>query len=207
MRRLSLLVIASFLLLGPPTAGFLARTAPPACAQDSRWNLDLDRAMDAIGVTPGMVIGEAGAGDGYFTLPMARRVGADGVVIANDISRKSLRTLEERSAKEGLANVQTVVGEQADPLFPRRDLQLVVLVHAFHEFDRPVEWLVNVKKYLRPGASVAIIDRDPARGASSHFWPRERILKHADEAGYDLTSAPDGFSEHLVLVFRVRTGQ
>jgi len=169
------------------------------------WNLDLDRAMDAVGVAPGMVVGEAGAGEGFFTLPMARRVGAEGVIVANDISRKALRELQQRSAREGLKNVQTVVGETADPLFPRHDLQLVVVVHAFHEFDRPVEWLVNLKKYLRPDASLAIIDRDPDRGASSHFWPKDRILRHTEEAGYELTSSFDDFPEHLVLVFRLKS--
>jgi len=201
-RRLSLLAVTSWLLLVPPAGGVAGVTVPAACTQ---WNLDLDRAMDAIGVAPGMVVGEAGAGDGYFTLPMARRIGTEGVVVANDVSRKALRELEQRSAKEGLKNIQTVVGETADPLFPRHDLQLVVVVHAFHEFDRPVEWLVNVKKYLRPGASLAIIDRDPDRGAGSHFWPKDRILRHTDEAGYELTREAEGFPEHLVLVFQLKS--
>jgi ubiquinone/menaquinone biosynthesis C-methylase UbiE len=190
MRRLPLPLVALLLVLAAQT---------PA-----QWNLDIDRAMDAIGVAPGMVVGEAGAGEGYFTLPMARRVGPEGAVVANDISRKALRELEQRGVKEGLTNVQTVVGESADPLFSRRDLQLVVVVHAFHEFDRPVEWLVNLKKYLRPGASLAIIDRDPDRGASSHFWPKDRILRHTDEAGYELARAFEDFPEHLVMVFRIR---
>jgi len=191
MRRLPLPLVALLLVLAAQT---------PA-----QWNLDIDRAMDAIGVAPGMVVGEAGAGEGYFTLPMARRVGPEGAVVANDISRKALRELEQRGAKEGLTNVQTVVGESADPLFSRRDLQLVVVVHAFHEFDRPVEWLVNLKKYLRPGASLAIIDRDPDRGASSHFWPKDRILRHTDEAGYELAREAGDFPEHLVLVFRLKS--
>ncbi len=198
-RRPAPLVVWLLLLTSSLPGVVLSTPAPQS------WNLDLDRAMDAIGVAPGMVVGEAGAGDGYFTLPMARRVGTEGVVVANDISRKSLRTLEQRSKEQGLSNIQTVVGESADPLFPRRDLQLVVLVHAFHEFDRPVEWLVNLKKYLRPGASLAIIDRDPDRGASSHFWPKDRILRHANEAGYELSREADDFPEHLVLVFRLRT--
>jgi hypothetical protein len=84
--------------------------------------------MDAIGVAPGMVIGEAGAGDGYFTLPVARRVGPTGIVYANDISTRALRELEQRGTREGLANVRTVVGGVDDPLFPQRDLQLVVVV-------------------------------------------------------------------------------
>jgi len=82
--------------------------------------LDVEAAMDAIGLQPGMVVGEAGAGDGYFTLPMAKRVGKAGAVYANDISRRALSSLEARARDDGLANVRTVVGEVDDPLFPGR---------------------------------------------------------------------------------------
>jgi ubiquinone/menaquinone biosynthesis C-methylase UbiE len=169
-----------------------------------QWNLDIERAMDAIGLTIGMVVGEAGAGDGYFTFPMARRVGTTGIVLANDISKRALEALDRRRVSEHVANIQTVEGSVDDPLFPRRDLQVVVVVHAFHDFSSPVEWLVNLKKYLRPGASLVVIDRDPAQGAESHFWPKERIVGHAREAGYALTKAVDDISAHLILVFKVQ---
>ena len=66
-----------------------------------------------------------------------------------------------------------------------------------------MEWLVNAKKYLRPGATLAIIDEDPAQGREAHFWTRERIVGHAREAGYVLVKAVDivSVSAHLVLVF------
>ena len=123
--------------------------------------------MDAAGVAPGMIVGEAGAGDGYFTLPMARRVGPSGAVYANDISKRQLESLAASARRDGVANVHVVEGAVDDPMFPRQDLELVVVVHAFHDFSQPVEWLVNLKKYLRPGGSVAIIDVDPTRAAKT----------------------------------------
>jgi SAM-dependent methyltransferase len=184
----------------------LQPAAAPSFAAEPlpQWDLDIERAMDVVGLAPGMVVGEAGAGDGYFTIPMARRVGPGGAVVANDISGRALRTLQDRSAKAGLTNVTTVVGEVDDPKFPRQDLQMVVIVHAFHDFSRPVEWLNNLKKYLRPGATVAIIDRDPEQGGSSHFWPRDRVIRHAGEAGYEMVKGVFDISDHLILVFRVR---
>ena len=202
MKHVARGVTAALLLLvsiGASAPGTGA-AAPAACQADG-WHLDIDRAMDTIGLTAGMVVGEAGAGDGYFTFPMARRVGASGVVLANDISTRSLSSLDRRRANEQIANIQTVVGAVDDPRFPRHDLQMVVIVHAFHDFSSPVEWLVNAKKYLRPGATLAIIDKDPAQGAEAHFWTRERIVGHAREAGYVLVKAVDIVSAHLVLVF------
>ena len=163
--------------------------------------------MDAIGLAPGMVVGEAGAGEGYFTLPMARRVGPSGAVLANDISARALQQLEQGGAREGLANIRAVLGSVDDPKFPRQDLQLVVVVHAFHDFAHPVEWLINLKKYLRAGARLAVIDLDPTQGGESHFWPRERISGYAEEAGYELVEARFDISDHLILVYRIRPAQ
>jgi len=197
------ILLAALVLIGA-LAGSLA-VVGPGCSELKaalQWRLDVERAMDAVGLASGMVVGESGAGDGYFTIPMSRRVGPTGAVYANDISQRALRSLAQRAAREGLANVQTVVGEVDDPLFPRRDLELVVLVHAFHDFARPVEWLVNLKKYLRPGGTVAIIDRDPAQGTDSHFLPRQRIEQYASDAGYGLARASDDIRGYLILVFR-----
>jgi ubiquinone/menaquinone biosynthesis C-methylase UbiE len=171
------------------------------CAQ---WSLDVGKAMDAIGVAPGMVVGEAGAGDGYFTFPLLDRVGTKGAVYANDINRRALARLSARADRERYSNVHTVVGEVDDPLFPRKDLDMVVVVHALHDFSQPVEWMVNLKKYLRPGGTLAIVDIDPDRSHASHFWSRERILGYAKEAGYEMVKAADDGGEHLFIVLRPR---
>jgi len=202
--RAGLLVAALVALLagGAAASGYAGR-ALSALRADA-WNLDIERAMDAAGVAPGMVVGEAGAGDGYFTLPMARRVGPAGAVYANDISRRALDRLASNATREGLANIQVVVGDVDDPRFPRRDLELVVIVHAFHDFTQPVEWLRNVRKYLKPGAAVAIIDRDPAQGGGHHFWPRDRILGYAEKAGFEPVKVVDDISRYLIVVIKPR---
>jgi SAM-dependent methyltransferase len=192
------------LRVGAAVALLVGAAAAGGPAGAPQWNLDIERAMDAIGLAPGMIVGEAGAGDGYFTLPMARRVGPSGAVVANDIDARSLRSLEQRGTRDGLTNVSTVVGEVADPRFPREDLQMVVVVHALHDFSRPVEWLTNLKKYLRPGATLAVIDRDPEQGAGSHFWPRDKIIRYAHEAGYEMVKGVFDISDHLILVFKVK---
>ena len=61
--------------------------------------------------------------------------------------RRALERLESKARREGLANIQVVAGDVDDPRFPRQDLELVVIVHAFHDFSQPVEWLGNVRTY------------------------------------------------------------
>ena len=92
--------------------------------------------MDAIGVEPGMRVGEAGAGTGYFTFPLARRVGPDGIVFANDISTSSLDVIRDRAADEELGNIKIDVGEVADPLFPEDDLDMIVMVYVLHMLEK-----------------------------------------------------------------------
>jgi ubiquinone/menaquinone biosynthesis C-methylase UbiE len=207
MRRINRTTLAGLalvaLLAGGAAVSGTASRAMSAIQADA-WHLDIERAMDAAGVVPGMVVGEAGAGDGYFTLPMARRVGPSGAVYANDISRRALDRLQADARRERLENIHIVEGEVEDPRFPRRDLQLIVIVHAFHDFSQPVEWLRNARKYLRPGATIAIIDRDPAQGGERHFWPRERILRYAGEAGFAPVNVVDTISRHLIIVIKPR---
>jgi ubiquinone/menaquinone biosynthesis C-methylase UbiE len=195
-------VLVALLVGGVAASGYAGRALSALRALS--WNLDIERAMDVVGVAPGMVVGEAGAGDGYFTLPMARRVGAAGTVYANDISRRALDRLASNAKRDRLDNVHIVEGGPDDPKFPRSDLELIVIVHAFHDFDQPVEWLRNARQYLRPGAAVAIIDCDPSQGAERHFWPRERILGYAESAGFEMTKLVDDISQHLIIVLKPR---
>jgi ubiquinone/menaquinone biosynthesis C-methylase UbiE len=207
MRRLGrngLFIVAFVALLagGAAVSGYGGRAL--LALRGLTWDLDIERAMDVAGIAPGMVVGEAGAGDGYFTLPMARRVGSAGAIYANDISRRALDRLQSEARRERLDNIHIVEGDVDDPRFPRRDLEVIVIVHAFHDFSQPVEWLRNAKGYLRPGATVAIIDRDPSQGGESHFWPRERIVRYAEEAGFEPTRIVDSVSRHLIVVIKPR---
>ncbi len=161
----------------------------PSPAQEG-WRdrlMQPERTMDAIGVRPGMVIGEAGAGEGYFTFHLSRRVGSGGMVYANDIDRKALDAIDSRCRKDGVLNIQTVVGEVVDPLFPVKDLDMIILVYAFHDFARQEEWLQNAKRYLNSGATLVIIDRDPDKygGEYSHFLTRPKLLEIVRRAGYE----------------------
>ncbi len=99
----------------------VSASAVPAAARDDAARdaeLQPERVMDAIGIRPGMVVGEAGAGRGYFTFKLARRVGETGKVYANDIDNDALAHVRERCRDESVRNIETVLGEVADPPFP-----------------------------------------------------------------------------------------
>ena len=201
--RSGLLVLALVtLLVGSAVAtGYAGRAI--SAIRAAAWDLDIDRAMDAVGVAPGMVIGEAGAGDGYFTLPMARRVGASGAVYANDISRRALDRLSANARRERLDNVHVVEGDVGDPRFPRRDLDVIVVFDCLFEFTEQAAWLESARGYLKPGGRIVVVDPDRAKMASPHFLTRQRLAALAESAGLEVVAVDDTFLKtHMIVALR-----
>ncbi len=110
----------------------------PTLFADSRDRIHQpEKVMDLAGVEPGMVIGEVGAGEGYFTFKLSGRVGENGKIYANDIVERVLRSVRRRCERDGITNIETIVGEVDDPLFPEVALDRVFIVNAFHDLARP----------------------------------------------------------------------
>ena len=85
-----------------------------------------DKVMDAASVQAGMVIGEVGAGHGYFTYHLSRRVGNQGKIYANDIVRRKLTYIDDECQKRNISNIETILGEVEDPLFPENKLDMAL---------------------------------------------------------------------------------
>jgi len=115
----------------------------------------------------------------------AQRVGPGGVVFANDISTSGLDVIRERADREGLKNIRMVVGAVEDPLFPAKNLDMVVMVYVLHLLERPIPFLKNLHAYLRPGASLVIIERNTTveRAHSPSFMTNRLILETMNETG------------------------
>ncbi len=117
-----------------------------------------EKVMKAIGVKPGMIIGEVGSGRGRITVYLARETGPAGKVFANDIDEASLAYLKGRCKRLGINNVETIVGEMNDPLFSERSLDMVIMVLVYHMIESPDSLLRKIKYSLKPGAPLIIVD-------------------------------------------------
>ena len=115
-------------------------------------------ALDALQIRPGMVVADVGAGTGYMSLRMARRVGPMGKVYANDLQPEMLRRLRENAAKAGITNIETVEGEVADPKLPHGQMDLVLLVDVYHEFSKPREMLDRIREALKPDGRLVLLE-------------------------------------------------
>jgi ubiquinone/menaquinone biosynthesis C-methylase UbiE len=193
-------VILQVLITALITTWGLAQSANP-----SRDKIEQpDKVMEATGVKPGMVIGEIGAGHGYFTFWLAKGVGESGKVYANDIDASALAAIERRRAAENVANIETILGTVDDPLFPAGSLDMVFIVNAFHDLARPVELLASLRPALKPGATVVVMDRDPARFSDSHghFLSREKVEEIIGRSVFELVRVETFLRDHNLYILR-----
>ena len=166
-----------------------------------------DKVMDVVGVKPGMVIGEVGAGHGYFTFHLSRRVDDSGKIYANDIATRALASIRRKCEGEGITNIETIVGEVEDPLFPDDELDMVFIVNAFHDLAKPVELLNNIVPSLKPGAPVVIIDRDPDKvgGYNRHVLTQEEVLEHIKNSDFDLDRIETFLPQHNIYIINTHS--
>jgi SAM-dependent methyltransferase len=167
--------------------------------------LQINRVMDILGMTPGKTVADIGAGSGWFTVRAASRVTETGSVYAVDINPEATRYVDNRAKKEGLHNVKTILSKSGDPQLPANAIDAVLLLKTYHEVDRPITLLQNLRAALRPGAKLGIIDRNG--NGENHGVARDIVIREATEAGYILLSQYDfvkGDGMDYFLVFAAK---
>jgi predicted methyltransferase len=138
-----------------------------------------EQIMDALAIADGAVVADIGAGAGWFTIRLARRVGPNGTVYAQDVQRLMLEAIRRRVAREGLQNVQTRLGKGSTPNLPTRSLDAVLVVDVYPEVDDRIALLRNLAVALKPGGRVGIVNYKPGQGGPG---PDIRIDSAAVEA-------------------------
>ncbi len=127
--------------------------------EDARDRLGEAEAVIAFaGVTPGMSVADIGAGEGYYTVRLARAVGAKGRVLAQDIVPETRDRLGVRVEREGLDNVTVRLGLPDDPKLPSASFDRIFLVHMYHEVEQPYPFLWHLRAGLKPGGLVVVVD-------------------------------------------------
>jgi predicted methyltransferase len=171
---------------------------------DRDKKLQIDRVMDLLGITTGKNVADIGAGSGWFTVRAARRVGATGAVIAEDINPLAIEYIGKRVEKENLPNVRTVLGGPDDPRLRAGSVDAVLLLKVYHEIAHPVTFMKALKPALRTAAKVGIIDRNGS--GTDHGLNRDVVVKEMGEAGYKLVGTYDftkADKEDYFLIFQI----
>src|SRR5215813_13200082 len=212
-------------LLFVPLILALLYAAVTVTAQDDTKARDAwqqpDRVMDALGIKAGSVVGDIGAGGGYFTFHLAQRVGPNGKVYSEDILEDEVKKIREQAESEKLVQIEGTLGAKDDPKLPAEKLDAVLIVNAYHEMREHDAMLRALFHALKPGGLLAIVDAPAPPGeAREKYYERHRIPEQFvrdDTAhnGFSFVRQEPGFKspergrDYFFLVFKkpeTRTG-
>ena len=179
---------------GTPSPEFPEAHRPIAPIISSRWSSEeardrrneADDVMAMAGIAPGMTVADIGAGEGYYTVRLAKRVGAEGRVLAQDIVPAVRDALAERVVRETLENVSVRLGLPDDPRLPANSFDRVLMVHMYHEIAAPYAFLWRLRPALRPDGRVIVVDAD--RPTQRHGTPPALLQCEFEAVGYRLLS-------------------
>jgi ubiquinone/menaquinone biosynthesis C-methylase UbiE len=162
-----------------------------------------EQVMDLIGVRPGMIIGEVGAGRGRVTVHLAARVGDKGKIYANDIDPAAIAYLKERCRRQGISNVEIITGLVDDARFPPDSLDLVFMAYVFHHVEKPIPLLRSLMPSLKPWGFVAMAEPKPEdTEKSARMLTRERVGQEARDAGFQLDTIIEGRLKDNIFILR-----
>ncbi|WP_419145032.1 class I SAM-dependent methyltransferase [Novosphingobium mangrovi (ex Hu et al. 2023)] len=141
--------------------------------------------MDLARISEGMTVADIGAGDGYYTVRLAQRVGSSGRVLAGDIDPEVIQKLGLRVERERLENVSIKLGTPDDPRLPENSFDRIFLVHMYHEVSEPYAFLWRLRPALREGGKVIVVDVD--RSTGEHGMPPELLFCEFAAVGFRLS--------------------
>lgn len=166
-------------------------------------NLQIDRVVETLKLTPGQQVADIGAGSGLFTRPIARKVGEKGTVYAVDIDPDLLKHIDKTARDEKLSNVRTVLAAEDDPRIPE-PVDLVVIIDTLHHINNQPVYLKNLRRYLRPSARIAVID-------FTEIWPPgheqmkfslEQLEGWMKGAGFARVEKHDFLNNNFFVIYR-----
>jgi predicted methyltransferase len=197
-----------------PPGTYMGRTlATPMSYQGADWLERPDReateqpehVLDVLGVKEGMNVADVGAGSGYFTVRIARRIAPRGHVLATDLQPEMLDLLRTKVAAEKLANVVPVLTTESDAKLPRGELDLVLMVDVYHELPKPAQTLAQVRASLRTGGRIALVEyraEDPEVPIKpEHKTTLVQVRRELEANGFVFVSSDESLPQQRIIVF------
>lgn len=165
--------------------------------------LQVTKVIEALKVKPGERVCDLGAGSGLFTRPLAQKAGAKGVVYAVDIDPELLKHVELTAREQKLTNIKPILASETDPKLPE-PVDLIAIIDTLHHISNQAAYLKGLKKHLKPGGRIAIID-------FSRNWPagHEKMIYTVSDldgwmtaAGFKRVEQHDFLDNNFFVVYR-----
>jgi ubiquinone/menaquinone biosynthesis C-methylase UbiE len=167
---------------------------------------EADKIMDLSGIAGGMTVADIGAGEGYYTIRLGKRVGAKGRVVAEDIVPKVRDDLAQRVLRERLDNVSVKLGTPDNAMLPANSFDRILMIHMYHEIAEPYAFLWHLRPSLRGKGQVIVVDAD--RPTQDHGTPPILLQCEFAALGYKLVEFHEAaFAGGYLAAFEPATPQ
>jgi ubiquinone/menaquinone biosynthesis C-methylase UbiE len=164
-----------------------------------------ERMLDALEIQPGMTVADVGAGAGYQSLRLARRVGPEGTVLATDVQPQMLQMLRANARAAGVANIKPILCTQDDPKLPEGAVDLILLVDVYHEVSEPEAMLRAWRKALKPGGRLVLVEfraEDPEVPIKpEHKMSLDQVKKEVEPQGFAFQTSHEFLPWQHIIVF------
>jgi len=159
-----------------------------------------------LALAPGMTVADIGAGTGYYTWQLAKRVGPGGRVYAVDVQPEMISMLDSQMAKRGVPNVVSVLGSETSVKLPPASVDLAIMVDVYHELAYPAEVLDSIVDALKPGGRVVFVEyraEDPAVAIKAlHKMSEPQVRREATAHGLKWERSIETLPIQHAIVFR-----
>ncbi len=164
-----------------------------------------DRVLDALRIEKGMIVADVGAGVGYFSLRLAKRVGSAGRVLATDVQQEMLELLKNNMRHEQVFNIEMILGTPTDPHIPENSVDLALLVDVYHEFQFPEQMMAGIRKALRRDGRLVLVEyrgEDPEVPIKpEHKMTVKQVLREIEPMGFRLKETIEFLPWQHIFIF------
>jgi ubiquinone/menaquinone biosynthesis C-methylase UbiE len=173
-------------------------------------SLEIEAVVEQIGLRPGDLVADVGAGTGIFSVPIARAVRPGGLVFSVEVDAGFLPMIRDKAGQGGVDNIQPVLGQFGDPRLPRGDVDVIFFHDVLHHVADRAEYLQRVASYVQPGGRVVIVDYDMNVPGVPHSNQPEMLISPDQvdgwmrAAGFSLTREVGMFDDKFFVIYTKR---
>jgi tRNA A58 N-methylase Trm61 len=173
-------------------------------------SLEIEEVVAQIGLRPGQLVADIGAGTGIFSVPLARAVSPGGRVLSVEVDAGFLPLIRDNAARANLDNIQPVLGKFEDPRLPRGDVDVAFFHDVLHHVADRASYLERTASYVKPGGRVVIVDYDMNVPGVPHSNQPEMLISPDQvdgwmrAAGFELTREVGMFEDKFFVIYTRR---
>ncbi len=196
---------------GRPIADVMTWQAADWLFRETRIEEEQPEAMlDALKIKRGATVADVGAGAGYHSIRLARRVGPDGTVFATDLQPEMLQMLRHNAQAAGVNNIKPILATQQDTKLPAGKIDLILMVDVYHECSDPEVVLLGMKKALRPGGRLVLVEfrgEDPDVPIKpEHKMTLRQVRREVEPQGFTFKNSLEFLPWQHVIIFEKPAG-